>query len=301
MMKARYQKIQAQLLAKQQLEAVRAAKQRQRDEKAEFIQKMKQQKLYNMQQMQQLKERAQLEVDSDAMENEGTNSNEVVDYSDLSNLPEHLKNVKLPESTSAVKKLKLNQMKVAENKKLQQRAQAGQLVIGSQALDTMTVTGMHALEGETFRQTHRGAGFDVNNADVATLPKRNFRIKNQASITPERMREQDPARLNAADEAKAAASAKDHHQPMFHTQTGFHSKRSDFKSSGSPPMPGGLELEAMKQQVQKSLKGTRLVGNSPLATDFQEYMQIQAGNSRVKRTIVPKFVNSCNTIKVDLK
>jgi hypothetical protein len=42
MMKARYRKIQAQILAKQELDARKAAKQKQKEEKAEYMQKLKQ-------------------------------------------------------------------------------------------------------------------------------------------------------------------------------------------------------------------------------------------------------------------
>lgn len=62
-----------------------------------------------------------------------------------------------------------------------------------------------------------------------------------------------------------------------------------------------MDIEAMKQQVQRRLKENNLTGPPPLPSGFQEYVQVQAGNSRVKRTIIPKFVNNCNTIKVDLR
>ena len=42
MMKARYRKIQAQILAKQELDARKVAKQKQKEEKAEYMQKLKQ-------------------------------------------------------------------------------------------------------------------------------------------------------------------------------------------------------------------------------------------------------------------
>lgn len=157
-------------------------------------------------------------VDRDVLEREVARNATVVDYSDLNNPRDRLKPLRMPESTTAVKKLKLNHMRAVEKKKLQQKSQEAELAMGCQALDTMTVTSMHALEEDNLRRTQRGGTFDASKADASNLPRKNFRIKHHTSITPEKRRELDTGRLNTVDEAKSTVLINEQHQIMFQTQ-----------------------------------------------------------------------------------
>ena len=124
---------------------------------------------------------------------EGNLQTSQVELNDFNHMPNFLNEMRVNESNLALKVSKMRSAKVEDGKKqFAIKAQKNDnLVLGSQALDSMTVTGMFNNEKDKLKRSKRAGTFDMSTTSDSISARKPFKLKNQLSITPQKILERD--------------------------------------------------------------------------------------------------------------